>query len=66
MFEELDEDGDGQVSFDEFLHGLFVAKDIQQSDVEPEWEPQHSTPYNQAPPATPNYSSKVSNLCVVL
>ena len=58
MFEELDEDGDGRVSFDEFLHGLFVAKDIQQSDVEPEWEQQHSTPYNQVPTA-PNYTSKV-------
>ena len=60
LFEELDEDGDGKVSFDEFLHGLFAAKEIQQSDVEPEWEQQHSTPYNHAPPlTTPNYTSKV-------
>ena len=58
MFEELDEDGDGQVSFNEFLHGLFAAKDFQQSDIEPEWEQQQqSTPYNQAPPA--NFTSKV-------
>ena len=46
MFEELDEDGDGLVSFDEFLHGLFVAKDIQQSDLETDLEQHHSTPYN--------------------
>lgn len=58
LFEELDEDGDGQVSFNEFLHGLFAAKDLQQSDVEPEWEqPQQSTPYNQAPSA--NFTAKV-------
>jgi len=51
------------VSFEEFLHGLFVAKDIQQSDVEPEWEQHHSTPYNHAPPPTsPNYTSKVRAL----
>jgi len=58
LFEELDEDGDGHVSFNEFLHGLFAAKDFQQSDIEPEWEQQqHSTPYNQATPA--NFTSKV-------
>ncbi|KAL9987729.1 hypothetical protein ACROYT_G002082 [Oculina patagonica] len=57
LFEELDEDGDGQVSFNEFLHGLFAAKDLQQSDIEPEWEqPQQSTPYNQPPPA--NFTTK--------
>ena len=51
------------MSFEEFLHGLFVAKDIQQSDVEPEWEQHHSTPYNHAPPPTsPNYTSKVRAL----
>ena len=51
------------MSFEEFLHGLFVAKDIQQSDVEPEWEQHHSTPYNHAPPSTsPNYTSKVRGL----
>lgn len=51
------------MSFEEFLHGLFVAKDIQQSDVEPEWEQHHSTPYNHAPPLTsPNYTSKVRGL----
>lgn len=58
LFEELDEDGDGQVSFNEFLHGLFAAKDFQQSDIEPEWEQQQqSTPYNQAPPT--NFTTKV-------
>ena len=46
------------MSFNEFLHGLFAAKDFQQSDIEPEWEQQQqSTPYNQAPPA--NFTSKV-------
>lgn len=51
------------MSFEEFLHGLFVAKDIQQSDVEPDWEQHHSTPYNHAPPPTsPNYTSKVRGL----
>ena len=46
------------MSFDEFLHGLFVAKDIQQSDVATDWEQQHSTPYNHEQ-QTPNYTSKV-------
>ena len=63
LFEELDDDGDGQVSFDEFLHGLFVAKDIQQSDIEPEWEQkQQSTPYNQAP--AEDFTTKVRNYSV--
>lgn len=63
LFEELDDDRDGQVSFDEFLHGLFVAKDIQQSDIEPEWEQkQHSTPYNQAP--AEDFTTKVRNSSV--
>ena len=63
LFEELDDDGDGQVSFDEFLHGLFVAKDIQQSDIEPEWEQkQQSTPYNQAP--AKDFTTKVRNSSV--
>lgn len=55
------------MSFEEFLHGLFVAKDIQQSDVEPEWEQHHSTPYNHAPPLTsPNYTLKVRGLIYAL
>ena len=63
LFEELDDDRDGQVSFDEFLHGLFVAKDIQQSDIEPEWEQkQQSTPYNQAP--AEDFTTKVRNYSV--
>ena len=63
LFEELDDDGDGQVSFDEFLHGLFVAKDIQQSDIEPEWEQkQQSTPYNRAP--AEDFTTKVRNYSV--
>lgn len=63
LFEELDDDGDGQVSFDEFLHGLFVAKDIQQSDIEPEWEQkQQSTPYNQTP--AEDFTTKVRNYSV--
>lgn len=63
LFEELDDDGDGQVSFNEFLHGLFVAKDIQQSDIEPEWEQkQQSTPYNRAP--AEDFTTKVRNYSV--
>lgn len=51
------------MSFNEFLHGLFAAKDFQQSDIEPEWEQQQqSTPYNQAPPA--NFTSKVRVYCI--
>jgi Ca2+-binding EF-hand superfamily protein len=33
LFDELDDDHDGQVSFEEFLHGLFMARDKgQESD----------------------------------
>ena len=70
LFEELDEDGDGQVSFDEFLHGLFAAKDSQDAVDGEEWiesvrsEPYESTPY-AAHPATPSSRIKVGTwLCL--
>lgn len=52
LFEELDEDGDGKVSFDEFLNGLFAAKDHYNSQevIEEEFtELQQSTPYSKPP-----------------
>lgn len=52
LFEELDEDGDGKVSFDEFLNGLFAAKDHYNSQeiIEEEiMDVQQSTPYSKPP-----------------
>ncbi|XP_031558553.1 ninein-like protein [Actinia tenebrosa] len=49
LFQELDEDDDGKVSFDEFLNGLFAAKDhYQDSIIEEEvMDVQQSTPYSK-------------------
>lgn len=51
LFQELDEDDDGKVSFNEFLNGLFAAKDhYQDSIIEEEvMEVQQSTPYSKTP-----------------
>lgn len=52
LFEELDEDHDGKVSFDEFLNGLFAAKDHYNSQeiIEEEFtELQQSTPFSKPP-----------------
>lgn len=51
LFQELDEDDDGKVSFNEFLNGLFAAKDhYQDSIIEEEVvEVQQSTPYSKQP-----------------
>lgn len=37
MFDELDDDHDGQVSFEEFLHGLFMARDKSQESDPPSY-----------------------------
>ena len=49
LFQELDEDNDGKVSFKEFLNGLFAAKDhYQDSIIEEEvMDVQQSTPYSK-------------------
>ena len=46
LFDELDDDHDGQVSFEEFLHGLFIAKDKSQSESDP---PSHSVAIENQP-----------------
>ncbi|XP_048586861.1 ninein-like protein isoform X5 [Nematostella vectensis] len=59
LFEELDEDGDGKVSFNEFLHGLFAAKDHYQDTIEEEFvEMTHSTPAYSQPPSGNTSRSK--------
>ena len=35
LFDELDDDHNGQVSFEEFLHGLFMARDKSQESDPP-------------------------------
>ena len=62
LFEELDEDDDGKVSFEEFLHGLFVAKDTQEFPEEEPFLQDHSTPYSQ-PSTMPRMPSQRQKVC---